>query len=203
MKLKLGTRISFTGVGGAGKTTLANWMHDEYNCRIVSSVTRSVYQQHDLTETDIEKLSPEKAWELQRAIFTAHEQQQARMFNATPGINPATVSERTLIDHYSYSIYRCRNYEGLTRATAATRRTRAINQANKYDLIIHLSPPTWKLKDDGFRQASDADRLILDALIHQTLPYVDPTRVFHIESPDPRYRKQVIRERLDHLGLVC
>ena len=201
MKLKLGTHISFTGVGGAGKTTLANWMQDEYKCRIVPSITRSVYADWNLTEASIEELSPETAWILQRRIFDEHQRQQARMFNAV-ATGTATVSERTLIDYYSYGIYRCREYEHLTQSVAAKLRTRAINQAKKYDLIIYLPPPTWKLEADGFRGASDVDRLIIDALIYQALSHVDSSRVFYVEGSSIRYRQQTIRERLDHLGLV-
>jgi len=99
MSIHRGVRIGFTGAGGTGKTTSAEYIAKELNLPTFKSASRLVYESKGLTEEKVfNEFSNNQKLALQMEIFET----KIKLDNAF-----SYVTDRTLLDHYAYCLAYC------------------------------------------------------------------------------------------------
>lgn len=182
-------RIGFTGAGGTGKSTtlaIVVRMLEAFGMGVpvLGSVTRSVFQRRGLTEADQESMSPEDRLNLQMEIFSERRA-------AEKAIGGAFISDRTLVDHFAYCLFR--NYAVIGDVDHTALLDEAVESAASYDALFYF-PISFTPPADGLRQAGVAYNYCIDAIISKVIDGVDG--VMRVPDGTPLQRATAVFERI-------
>jgi hypothetical protein len=155
MSIRQGTRIAFTGAGGTGKTTSADYIATEFGLEQPKSASRQVYEANGYTEAFVLSMSPEEKLDVQTKIF-AQKVKNDQAFSY--------VTDRTLLDHYAYCLAYCGGYMDNQIFSAYEEQTRQA-MLSTYSHIFYFPWGYWEVADDGVRSSVDAWQSQIDALI--------------------------------------
>jgi len=153
-------KIAFTGAGGTGKTTLAEYASKKWGVPFLTNVAREVMKQKRIeNETAQNAMTPEALLDLQYAIFLALRERRAS--------EPEFITDRLLLDNYVYALRRC----GHTMSEDLRKQWEdaAIEDLYKMDLVLYCPAGLFPLKADGMRQADVAHQYLIDSAIYGLL----------------------------------
>jgi len=156
MSIRSGRRIGFTGAGGTGKTTSAITIAKDFNLPAMQSASRRVYGESDLSEDKVMQMSPEEKWELQSRIF------EQKIFQDDTSYS--FVSDRTLLDHYSYCLMYCGEHMRNSDFQEYENKVRK-HMRDAYTHIFYFPIGYWEPRADGVRSAKEAWQSAIDAII--------------------------------------
>lgn len=153
-------KIGFIGTGGTGKTTtidLLRPMLEEAGIQVpyLGSVTRQVWEKWGAVESDQDRWTPEQKLEFQMEVF------RTRMA-AEEEMDHHFISDRTLIDHSAYAIFRC--YDAMTDAQFDKMLDDLVDNVQGYDRLFYF-PITFVPEADGLRQTGEAVRTAIDYIM--------------------------------------
>lgn len=138
------TRVGFLGIGGSGKTTLVQYLIQEKilsGIFLPSCVSRILGTHGILSEKDFIYFTPDQILLAQLDIFYERVAEERRF--------ESFISDRTLLDIYVHTMYRCSNvlqnieYRELQTLTYASLRT--------YDYLFYVDPPLLMETPDSKR----------------------------------------------------
>lgn len=160
-------KIGFTGAGGTGKTTALALITPTLGLPILPSPARAVFARWGITEADQEAMTVEDKIKLQTEIYEARLQQEETI--------PHFISDRTLLDNYSYHLFRC--YQGISDEDLATYRDRTVANMKTYDLVFYF-PLLSNVEADGFRYSNISYQTMIDSMVFSFLtknkiPYLE------------------------------
>jgi len=171
--------VGFCGAGGTGKTTTAKLMADLMGWDFVPSVSRRVFDCWGWTEADQINASRHDNWRLQRDIIQA---KSAQDFDAD-----RCVMDRTLIDHYVYSLYR--SSEVITNEEHKWLDGWLEEGMSRYRFVIFCPVGLFVPGEDGMRQPGEAYRHLIDAAIRGILDRCNVTNLrLPLGTPEERAR---------------
>lgn len=127
---------------------------------MLGSVTRRVWERRGLKEADQERMSPQERYDLQLEMF-------AERKKAEEEIGPHFISDRTMLDHYAYCLFR--NYTMITNEKYDSLTAEVAENLSTYDLIVYF-PIVFVPPADGLRQDGIAYNACIDAIIQSKLP---------------------------------
>lgn len=150
-------RIAFTGAGGTGKTTLATYVAEKWGIPFLGNTARDVMKEMGVeNEAAQANLSPETVLALQQGIF--------ERFKDLRRLTPSFVSDRLLLDNYTYSTLRCN--ETMTPEIHKPWLEAAVSDLYNMDLVFYCPAGMFPLKGDGIRQEGIAHHYLFDAAVY-------------------------------------
>lgn len=171
-------KIAACGAGGVGKTTCMKEIAVNTGLTFWPGVSRQVFADQGVKESDQYSMSPAEAWKLQKAIFDA---KIVRDQTVEEGI-----FDRTLADHMAYSLYRCA--PAIDKSALATYKELMKISLEKHDFIFYFPLPAWDPEVDGLREDGRAYRFTIDMLIKGMLSSL---RIHHFVVPDLSTERRV------------
>lgn len=164
--------IGFTGAGATGKTTLATLVANHSKGFVYRpSAARDVFKRWGLTEEQQRQLTPQTALQLQMEIWDAKaELDKQAVSDSLNGLT--TIFDRTPIDHWAYTLYRCG--ATLTSELYAKIYARTYNELVRYDVVFYTPLVTFSGTDDGMRETGFGYRVCIDILIRNTINELKP-----------------------------
>jgi predicted ATPase len=168
MSIRQGTRIAFTGAGGVGKTTTAEFLARELDLPLLKSAARIIYESEDLTENSVLALPDNGKLSLQTRIFDEKFRQDQ---------NFSYVADRTILDHHVYCLAYCGGFMPNSTYLEFEEKVRA-SMLSTYSHIFYFPWGYWEGESDGVRQnlmswQSQIDALIAGYCIRWDLPVIE------------------------------
>lgn len=151
-------KIGFTGAGGTGKTTALALLKGRLDLPVLPSPARAVFARWGITEADQEQMGVEDKIKLQNEIYEARLNQEETI--------PHFISDRTLLDNFSYHLFRC--YQGISDEDLATYRDRTVANLKTYDLVFYF-PLLNNVESDGFRYSNLSYQTMIDSMVFSFL----------------------------------
>lgn len=165
-----GKVIGFCGAGGVGKTTTASALLGHLGpmgYEFLPSSSREVFKKMGvLTEADQNNLSPERRWELQKAIQLAHAE---KMQHRDKSKN--LICDRTQLDQYSYALQYCST--ALSHVDITWLEELTYYAMQQFDLVFYFAPHAWLSVDDGMRETRPGPRILFDRILQGALNHFD------------------------------
>lgn len=155
MNYRHGVRIGFTGAGGTGKTTTAQFISEKLELPTFPSASRQVYIAESLSEDDVLKMTGEERWSLQQRIF--QKKIELDQFNQF-------VTDRTLLDHLAYCLAYCAPYMRNDEFHKTEAMTRS-HMKGAYTHVFYFPWGVWQAPPDGVRQELQSWQSQIDAII--------------------------------------
>lgn len=153
-------KLAFTGAGGTGKTTLAQYASEKWGVPFLTNVAREVMKQKGIAnETAQNDMTPEALLDLQYSIFQALKTRRES--------EPAFVTDRLLLDNYVYALRRCG--PAMSEELRKTWEAAAIEDLYRMDLVFYTPAGLFPLQADGMRQADVAHQYLVDSAIYGLL----------------------------------
>lgn len=149
-------RIGFTGAGGTGKSTLAQYISEKWGLPFHPSVSRQVFKEMGIEcEADQNGASPALLYKLQMKIFQRKCEQDKNVRHG--------VLDRTLLDHFVYSCFRC--FEILTAEEVNALEQLVIENLTQYNAIFYCPFGQFTPPPDGMRDTRPAYHNIIDLAV--------------------------------------
>lgn len=151
-------RICMTGTGGTGKSTVMDEIRRIVPFQALPSVSRGCHEKLGMTEADQFTASPERLWELQRAIFDAKDKLDDRANKSVTTLYGADrpeqvtgyVSDRSLVCSLAYTFQRSAPF--MTDEIVKTWTERTYSDLRRFDVVAYFPyPPKFKTESGGFR----------------------------------------------------
>lgn len=156
MTVRRGLTIGFSGAGGTGKTTSAAVLAKDLDIPILTSASRIVYEEQELSEELVYKMDAEEKWDLQRMIFN----KKIEMDDGTPSF----VADRTLLDHWVYCLLYCGKDMSKEEFHHMENMVRK-HMLSNYSHLFYFPWGHWEADPDGVRQDAPGWQSSIDALI--------------------------------------
>lgn len=163
-------RVGLVGAGGTGKSTLARLLAKGLNLTYRHSISREVFQERGLIESDQLNMTLDQLLELQTAILRKKAHQDKYH-------GRDSVFDRTPVDHLAYLLFRSCSI--VPNETAEELELLVDSWMKDYDYVIFTPTYSWtfKAESDGFRQEGRAYRVLINSLIkgllnHLNVPYI-------------------------------
>lgn len=157
MSIRQGVRVGFTGAGGTGKTTSANYLSEELGLGTFPSASRVLYEERDLSEEKVQtEFSNEERLKLQFEIFAMKVKQDTENFSY--------VTDRTLLDHWAYCLAYCGGFMENDQFLQFETTVRA-HMKSTYSHIFYFPWGYFEPGTDGVRQDRKSWQSQIDALI--------------------------------------
>lgn len=159
-------KIGFVGPGATGKSVLLHHLVENkiIECKPLPSIVRGIFKKWNIKEGDQLGFKPEDALKLQMEIIDAR-------VEAEREAGDCFISDRTLLDHFCYTIYRCN--AAMTDDQYRTLWSLVQKNMETYDAVYffpYYDSARWHRINDGFRQASGlAYGRVMDALMQHGL----------------------------------
>lgn len=153
-------RVSFTGAGGTGKTTLAKQVSERWGIPYITNVARRVMEEKGIAnETAQNAMSPDALLDLQYAIFNA--------FKEIRESTAAYVCDRLMLDNYVYALRRCG--PAMTEELRKAWEQAAIEDLYRQDLVFYTPAGLFPLVADGVRQVEVSHQYLIDSALYGLL----------------------------------
>lgn len=178
-------RIGFCGVGGSGKSTVAEQVSKITGLPYLSGVARGVFEELKLTEDDQNNLTPDERWGIQRMIFDRKIVQDEH--------SKSGVFDRTLLDHHAYCLHRCADC--INDSIAKSLEILVGENLKSYHYVFYFPVPTWDVASDGLRQEGRAYRLAVDCIIRGLLGTVKFIP-WEVPLQDPQERVKFVMDTI-------
>ncbi len=183
-------RVYFVGAHRVGKSTLARWVRETYQVKMVSEMARLELAER---ETDLASLrvDVEATTNYQRSVFERQIYVEAQIPD-----NERVVADRSF-DNLAYMLQFGTGYGELVNSPVVQSYLRTVRERG---LIFFVRPQQKLLKTDDVNKEVDwelvcrIDQTVMVLLNQMELPYVP------IESPDQRERQQHLRTVLSLAG---
>jgi len=180
-------KIAFTGAGGTGKTTLAEYAAKKWGVPFLTNVAREVMKEMGVeNETAQNNMSPEALLELQYSIFRALKKRRES--------EPKFITDRLILDNYVYALRRCGHAMG--EDVRQEWEKAAIEDLYRMDLVFYCPAGLFPLKADGMRQADVAHQYLIDSALYGLLCKHAFDRqcghVYVINMADPQRRRAYV-----------
>ncbi len=183
-------RVYFCGSHRVGKSTLARWVRDTYQVKMVSEMARLELAER---ETDLASLrvDVEATTNYQRSVFERQIYVEAQIPD-----NERVVADRSF-DNLAYMLQFGTGYGELVNSPVVQSYLKTVRERG---LIFFVRPQEKLLKTDDVNKEVDwelvcrIDQTVMVLLHQMELPYVP------IESPDQRERQQHLRTVLSLAG---
>jgi len=187
-------RISFTGTGGVGKTTLARALAAYLNLELRHSRTREVHEKWGISESGQDTLSTENLVKLQNEIFEANYDLLIWQGDY--------VSDRSLLCSFAYTYQRS---AAACEAEYPRYERMVLDHIESLDALIYipLDACQWELEGDGFRASNDTLRVTHDLLVRGILTKYgihEKRNFFEITAHDLALRKLEVGEIIGSLA---
>lgn len=167
------TLVCFAGAGATGKTTLVNALEKKISGAVIHrSIVREYYASAGVSsEADFLTMTPEDRMAFQLGLndyfLTNMENRVAEL--QVERKSSVILSERSVFDHYAYTLYGSRELLGdaeMGALNAGVQRFKCLRP-----LVMYLPYPVpWKAAGaDGFRAQEPAKDSIIDAVVHTQL----------------------------------
>lgn len=153
-------KVAFTGAGGTGKTTLAQYAADTWGLTYLTNTARNVMKAKGIANEAAQKDMTDAALlDLQFEIFQSFKELRAT--------EPVFVSDRLLLDNYVYALRRCG--AAMSEQLRHEWEQAAIEDIYKMDLVFYCPAGLFPLKADGVRQVEVAHQYLIDSAIYGLL----------------------------------
>ncbi len=153
-------KIAFTGAGGTGKTTMANYVSAQWGVPYVGSVARGLMHdmgiQGEVAQTD---MTCDALYEFQTALLARRREKLAEM--------PTFVTDRLELDQYAYSLRRCG--PALTEEVRKQWEKEAVEELYSMDLVFYTPAGLWPVIADGCRVAETSHQHLMDMMMYGLL----------------------------------
>jgi GTPase SAR1 family protein len=169
-------KIGFIGVGGTGKTSVAEKLIIPEQFQ--TSISRKAMSDLGIVEADQNRMTAQAVKSLQLGILDAKFRQDDK--------HPTGLFDRTPLDHLAYTMFRCS--ESFTRAEYDLLVAKVETYLDKYDVLFFFPLYDWEPPSDGFRQQGYVYRKIIDTLIRHLIVEMD---IDVIEVPDDTIEARV------------
>jgi hypothetical protein len=149
-------RIGCIGAGATGKTSLLKAVSEKTGMTYHSSVNRTAFAKFNQTQLTHTALAPAMRWDIQRRSFSMKIEQDE--------LNLPGLYERTLLDHFMYSLIYC--YEAIDDETLQKMQLQVIKNLQDYDVLLFFPIYTWDSElNDGFRDATTSNRTLQELIV--------------------------------------
>lgn len=188
-------RVIFTGAGGTGKTTMAEYVSDRYAVRLIESSSRTVQKEFGLEKEDDQlMLSTVELTALQNAITD-------RYWSSIEGVE-SYVSDRTILDHFTYRVMKGWNL--ITEDELAEYEAMIEEQFTFAHLVVYAPTGLFDPPADNFRTESVVQRDLFDRLIVGTIDRLrNRINLLQMGIADPKAREQHLHSALLNVGVVA
>tara|TARA_R110000751_G_scaffold307157_3_gene427542 strand:- start:4452 stop:5036 length:585 start_codon:yes stop_codon:yes gene_type:complete len=173
MSIRQGTRIAFTGSGGTGKTTSAEFLSEALDIPFLVSAARQVYNDGSLSEDLVSDFDAEKRLELQMAIF------DQKIAN---DLGYEYIVDRSALDHWAYCLVYCGKDLSNEQFLHYEERTR-LAMLGTYSHLFYFPWGYFKPSSDGVRSTSFTHQSVIDSII---VGYAHRWHLPTIEVPQTR-----------------